>query len=121
MKLRQIINAVPALTKLANADMGLQNSYNLQKLLSSLQTEIEFFNEHKMKIASKYGTVKENGLVDIPKEKEAEAQSELDELLELDVQTVVTTIKIPITENVQLSANDIGILTTFVEFTTEGV
>ena len=48
-----------------------------------------------------------------------EAAAELEELLEMEVTPDVESIDIPITENLLLSANDIGLLTPFVHFTEE--
>ena len=48
-----------------------------------------------------------------------EAAAELEELLEMEVTPEVEAIDIPITENLLLSANDIGLLMPFVHFTEE--
>ena len=116
MKMYQIIHAIPALGKLAEGDMRMTDAYRLQKLLSSLQTEIDFFNGQKMKLALKHGIENADGSVEIPKENEAEAQSELDELMAVEVKTEFDVIRIPINDNIELSANDIGFLSPFVEF-----
>ena len=49
----------------------------------------------------------------------AKAAAELEELLVMEVTPEVEAIDIPITENLLLSANDIGLLTPFVHFTEE--
>jgi len=116
MKMYQIINAVPAFGKLGNSDMKMSDAYKVQKMLSTLQTEIDFFNEKKLALAQKYGTVNGDGSVDIPKENQAEAQAALGELMNIDVQAEFKVIKIPINDNIELTANDIGFLAPFVEF-----
>ncbi|GHV15109.1 hypothetical protein FACS1894219_11810 [Clostridia bacterium] len=116
MKLLEIVNAIPALTKLAAADMPLPDAYRLQKLIASLQADIDFFNAQKLKTAQKYGVVRDDNFVDIPGDKIAEAQSELDELLNMNVETEITAIQIPANDSIKLSANDIGLLAPFAEF-----
>ena len=114
MKLRVIMSAVSAFQKLANADMTLKSAYRLKKLVDSVQTEIDFFNEKQYKIIEKFGGGE--GIV-IPEDKLADMRAEIDELLELDVQTEFTPIKLPLTENVSVSASDITALSHFIEFT----
>ena len=120
MKMFQITNAIPAFAKLAEADMEMREAYSLQKLMASLQVEIDFFNTQKLKIAEKYGTINADDTVDIPKEKIPEAQAALDELTGMDVTAVFDVIKIHVSDNIKISANDIAALTPFIEFIMEG-
>ena len=71
------------------------------------------------KIFEKYGTAKEDGSFDFSEENEPKAAAELEELLAMEVTPEVEAIDIPITENLLLSANDIGLLMPFVHFTEE--
>ena len=117
MKIFQIINAIPAFNKLGNSDMPLPDAYKLQKLITALQPDIDFFNERNSKIIQKHdGIIKDNGTVEYPEEKRATAQTEFDELLNFDTQTETTVITMPINENIKISANDIRALIPFVEF-----
>ena len=117
--LRDIVLAIPALSKLAAAPLRLRSAYRLQKLTSALQKEADFFAEQRQKIFEKYGTAKEDGSFDFSAENEPKAAAELEELLEMEVMPEVEAIDIPITENLLLSANDIGLLMPFVHFTEE--
>ena len=123
MKIFQIINAIPAFNKLGNSDMPLPDAYKLQKLITALQPDIDFFNERNSKIIQKYdGKIRDNGTIEYPEENRAAAQEEFNELLLFDTQTEITDIKIPINKNRNerssfiLSANDIGVLLPFVKF-----
>ena len=120
MKLYQIINAVPALNKLGNSDMKLSESYKLQKLLSAVQVEIDFFNRSQVKIIEQHGVIKDGGEFIIDEDKRAIYAKAMDELAQTDVEPEFSKMKIAVSENIQLSANDIGSLMPFVEFT-EGV
>jgi len=120
MKLYQIVNAIPALNKLGNSDMKISEAYKLQKLLSAVQVEIDFFNRSQLKIIEGKGVVKENGEFIIDKDKREDYAKAMDELAQTDVDPVFTKMKIAVGENIQLSANDVGVLLPFVEFTEEG-
>jgi len=114
MKLRTIIDAVGAFAKLANSDMSLRSAYRLQKLTASIQNEADFFNAKRQKIIEKYA-------VDdvIPDDKLAEAQVELDKLLDVEVQADFVPLKLPLSENINISVNDIVALAAFVIFEEE--
>jgi len=117
MKLYQILNAIPALNKLSGSDMPLTDAYKIQKLTENLQSDIEFFNERNSKIIQKNnGKIKENGVVEYPEETQKIAQGEFNELLSFDTQAQITSVKIPVNENIKLSANDITVLMPFIEF-----
>ena len=88
-------------------------------MIPVLQKEADFFAEQRQKIFEKYGTAKADGSFDFAAENEPKAAAELEELLVMEVTPEVEAIDIPITENLLLSANDIGLLTPFVHFTEE--
>ena len=117
VQLKDIVLAVPALSKLSAGDLQLRLAYKLKHMISSLQKEADFFGEQRQKIFEKYGTAKADGSFDFTPENELKAAGELEELLEMEVMPDVEVIDIPITENLLLSANDIGLLMPFVHFT----
>ena len=117
LQLKEIILAVPALSKLAAGDLQLRLAYKLKHLIVSLQKEADFFSEQRQKIFEKYGTAKDDGSFSFTKENETKAAAELEELLAMEVTPDVEPIDIPITENLLLSANDLGLLMPFINFT----
>ena len=119
VQLKEIVLAVPALSKLSAENLSLRLAYKLKRMISALQKEADFFAEQRRKIFEKYGTAKEDGTYDFSEENEPKAAAELDELLEMEVMPDVESIDIPITENLLLSANDIGLLMPFVHFAEE--
>ena len=119
VQLKEIVLAVPALSKLSARDLQLRLAYKLKRMISALQKEADFFAEQRQKIFEKYGTAKEDGNFDFSAENEPKAAAELEELLVMEVTPEVEAIDIPITENLLLSANDIGLLMPFVHFTEE--
>lgn len=68
MLLKEIVSAVPALGKLAAANLRLKTAYELKKTADILQKEVDFFEQERRKIAEKYGTAQEDGAVLIPAE-----------------------------------------------------
>ena len=119
MKLHKIINAIPALNKLGNSNMKMTEAYKLQKLLSALQVEIDFYNKNHLELIEKHGQIKDDGTFSIDKEKQNEFVKAMNELSQTEVEPIFTKMKIIINENIQRSANDITALTPFVEFIEE--
>lgn len=117
VKLKTIIDAIPSLSKISGGDLSLGCAYRLQKSVSALQREINFFSEQRRKIFDKYGTPKDDGTYSFDKENERPAIGELEELLSLEVEPDIEVIEIPITENIRVSANDVGLLSPFIQFT----
>lgn len=117
VQLKDIVLAVPALSKLSAGDLQLHLAYKLKQMITALQEEADFFAEQRQKIFEKYGTPEEDGGFIFSAENEPKAAAELDELLDMEVMPDVGTINIPITENLLISANDIGLLMPFVHFT----
>ena len=117
--LRTIVLAIPALSKLASEDISLRLAYRLKKNIAELQREADFFGEQRIKILEKHGTADESGNYTFDGDNEQLAITELDELLDLEVEPVIDAIDIPVTENLKLSVNDIGYLEPFINFMEE--
>lgn len=117
--MRSVILAIPALSKLSGADLSLKLAYLLRKNIDALQKEADFFSEQRTKILNKYGTLDETGEYTFAGDNEQKAVDELDALLDMEVTPEVETLKIPITEKVTLSVNDMVNLAPFVEFIEE--
>ena len=119
MKLYQIINAIPALNKLGGSDMKIAQAYALQKLLAAIQAEIDFFNANYRKLIDAYGLIQDDGTFHIHEDNQAGFKTAMGELSQVDVEPAFTKITITTNENIHLSANDVGLLKPFVEFTEE--
>jgi hypothetical protein len=117
--LKTIVLAIPALSKLAAEDIRLQLAYRLKKNIAELQREADFFGEQRIKILEKYGTADESGNYTFEGDNEQKAITELDELLDLEVEPVIEPLNILITEDLKLSVNDIGLLEAFIHFIDE--
>lgn len=119
VKLRTIILAIPALSKLTKADLDLRLAYKLRKEVDALQKEADFFSEQRTKILDKYGTADESGSYTFEGDNEQRAADELETLLDMDVAPEVSVLEIPLSEKISISVNDIINLAPFVEFEEE--
>jgi len=113
MKLRTVINALPALQKLSAQDFTPRTLYGVRKLISKLETEVKFFNDEKEKIVAKYrdkgGKLSEQDIKEIDKELAA--------VLDVEIECEIKKPVIPDSENYKLSNNDIEQLKDLVDFT----
>lgn len=114
--LREIVTAIPALSKLATSDLSLKAAYRLKKNVVALQKEADFFSEERLKILKRNGNVAEDGSVSFAPGKKELAEKELSELLGMEVTTDAEPMELSIMENARLSVGDIEALTPFVEF-----
>ncbi len=115
MVLRQVIEAIPALNKLANAELDIKAAYRVSKIISALQSEVEFFNAKRRQIVEKHGKVNEDDTVSYEPGKQAEADKELKELISLEIQAEIEPIEVS-AGDIRLTANDILALEPFVKF-----
>lgn len=53
MQLKEIVSAVPALSKLASANLRLKTAYTLKQTADILQKEVDFFEQERKKILEK--------------------------------------------------------------------
>lgn len=119
IKLRTIILAIPALSKVAAEDLSLRLAYRMKQNIAVLQKEADFFSEQRQKIFAKHGTAKDDGNFTFSEESEPLAITELDELLEMEVEPEIDIMDIPISEKIHVSVNDITLLMPFIHFTDE--
>ena len=113
MKMMQVVNALPALQKLAAQEFTLQKLYNIKKLMGKLDEELTFYNEQRSKIYEKYSDIVGNQYV--PREGEvSKLNEELSELLNMDIEGVTNEVVLGVNEDIKLSYNDLVALEGFV-------
>ena len=117
VQLKDIVLAVPALSKLSAGDLQLRLAYKLKRMITALQKEADFFAEQRQKIFEKYGTAQKDGTFTFDNEGEKKASLELEALLDMEVEAEYQTLEIPVTEDLRLSVHDIDALTPFICFT----
>lgn len=115
MKLGKIVEALPALQKLAGASLTPKTLYWVSKLMSKLDKELAFFNEQQAKILQELGTEVEDGKWKIPPENRPAFEERMTELANVEIEGDFKVVKLPMTENVSLSYNDMKMLEGLVE------
>lgn len=115
MKMVNIVNAQPALEKIASVDLPLKLLYSLKKLMEKLEREMQFFNEERDKLILKYGEQEEDGMFRIPGDKVEDFQREANELADIDVEWDVALIVLPLLDGLALSYNELKTLEGFIE------
>lgn len=115
MKLGELINATPALQKLAEANLTPKTLYWISKLLSKADKELAFYNEQSMKILQELGTEVEPGKWKIEPENREAVEARMRELADIDIDDDFKTVKLPMYENVSLSYKDLKTLEGLVE------
>lgn len=124
MKLKDLYNAYPALTKLAGQDLPLPELYRLSRILRTLEGDIRFFMEQRNELFRKYGAEQDGEIVVLPEHAEKFA-AEMDELGEIDADVDAEKLGLPMelsAENagsVRLSYNDLQMLCGIVELKEE--
>lgn len=116
MYLKEIVSAVPALSKLTSANLRLKTAYALKQMADILQKEVDFFEQERKKILEKYGKVQEDGTVLIPAEQRPKAEEEYTRLLSMEVQPEFSRLRISLSEDARLSVNDLSLLAPFADF-----
>ncbi len=115
MKMGKLVEALPALQKLAAAELTPKTLYWVSKLMSKIDKELAFFNEQRMKALSELGTEVEPDKWKIDPEKRSVFEERMTELANIDVDETFKVVKLPMSENVSLSYNDLRSLEGLVE------
>lgn len=106
-----IISSEEAFSKLASGNLSLKVAYRLRKIIDLLSKENSFFWEQRDKIMKKYKPKNERS-----EEETEKLTSELDELLNLEIEVDIERLTISSSEDVRLSLHDMNQLKKFVEF-----
>lgn len=115
MKIKNIVDAIQSLQKIASSDVSLQTLYSVNKLMKKVEEEIEFFEKERINILEKYGKRIDNDKYKIEDNLKTEYEKAMTELLNIEVKNNIDEIILPMTENIQLSYNDLKALNGFVK------
>ena len=113
MKIRQVVDALPSLQKLAGQELSIRKLYQISKLLGNLESEVAFYNNQRGKILSQHCDIKGDKYV--PRNEEmAQINAEMDELLNTEIECDIKEVVLDLNENIKLSYNDLVQLKGFV-------
>ena len=115
MKMGKLVEALPALQKLAAAELTPKTLDWVRKLMSKIDKELAFFNEQRDKALAELGTEIETGKWKIDPDKRSVFEERMTELANIEIDETLKVVKLPMTENVSLSYNDLRSLEGLVE------
>lgn len=119
MKMKTLIDAAPALKKIANSDMSIKTAYAVKKLVDIIEPELEYFDETRCKIIDKYSEGPEGSKVISDAYRDICA-GEIADLLDIDVKADITPVKIPAGEqSIKIAPNDLMVLAGIIDFEVE--
>ena len=124
MKLRffEIKNFIDTYEKIKNTTLPIKVGYKLAKLAALCQKEMDIYQSQLNKIILEYGARDENDQliqtdngngVKIKEDKIQECQEKLNELSTLEIEINESPISIEALENLELSLDEIGALSSF--------
>lgn len=124
MKLRffEIKNFIGTYEKIKNTTLPIKVGYKLAKLAALCQKEMDIYQSQLNKIILEYGARDENGQliqtengdgIKIKEDKIQECQEKLNELSTLEIEINESPISIEALENLELSLDEIGALSSF--------
>ncbi len=115
MIMKTLIDALPALQKLARQDLTTKTLYKVSKLLFRLDEDVAVYNKARNAIIEKYCVI-DGDSVKPKQEFTDEFNEKFIELLECEVDDLPELpIEIPLNERISLSFNDLMLIKAFVK------
>lgn len=123
VKIADLLNSTEVLQKLSQKDFKAKLAWQIARLLRASEEEIKNFNETRMNLITKYGEkdesgelkTDENGNCKIVPEQIATFSTELDDLLQTEVEINANKIDIEQLENLDFTPSEMAILEPFVD------
>lgn len=119
MNMRALVNAKPALIKIASQDLSMKTLYRVSKLLKKLDGELAIYEKQRQRIFEQHGEV--SGDIYVPREgHEEDFVREFNELLAVEVDMGdIKPVKIPADEKIAMSYQDLCAVREFIEIEME--
>ena len=117
VKIRNILDANDALTRLSQNTLPIKTSYDIAKVLNRVREEVRIYDTERIKMLEKHGTLNEEKteyVFETPEKMQA-FQKEHNELMDVDVEIDVKPIVLKSTDNIRITAQEIINLGAFVE------
>ncbi|MGN1410285.1 MAG: hypothetical protein ACI4XJ_08920 [Eubacteriales bacterium] len=114
MKMKELVDALPSINKIANQELSSPVLYSVNKLLSKFDAELKFYDKRRMELIDKY-CEQSDGKVIPKKETAEEFEKAMRELLDVEVDVGgIKRVEIPEDENIRLSYADLCVLDGFI-------
>lgn len=123
VKISDLLNSTETLQKLSQKDFKAKLAWTISRLLKAAEKEIQEFNETRMTLIKKYGEKDENGelITDdkgnckIENETLTQFSTELNELINSEIELNANKIDIALLEDLEFTPADMAALEPFVE------
>lgn len=109
MKIKQIIDALPALKKLSDQDLRIKTLYYVSNLICELNDVLKSYDVAKNRLIDKYFVAEDEKLI-IKDGCENNFEKELNELLDMEIESDIKPVEIGEEENIKLSCYDLHLL-----------
>lgn len=114
MKMKELVDAVPSIQKIAGQDLKAGTLYRVSLLLDRFESELKTYDEVRKKLFEKYCDITDGRAVP-KKETAAEFEAEMTELLEMEIDMGgVKPVEIPADEDIRISYADLCRLKEFI-------
>lgn len=113
--MRILANAKPALLKIASQDLTIRTLYKISKLMRKLDDELLIYEAQRQRILDRHGEI--SGEIYVPKAgHEEDFVREFNELFAVEIDLGdIKPVKIPLSEKLVLSYQDLYAVRDFVE------
>lgn len=124
VQINDLLNSTEALQKLSRADLKAKLAWQVARLLKAADAEIQEFNDTRLKLIQKYGQKDENGELatdadgncQILPDSITQFSTELNELLNTEVEIGANKILIDELENITFTPAEMSVLEVFIDF-----
>ena len=124
VKISDLLNSTEALQKLAGTELKAKLAWQVGRILKSADTEIQSFNDTRMNLIKKYGEKDEagelvtddSGNCKIPNESLAMFSSELNELIDTEIEINANKIAIDSLDDKEFTPAEMSQLEVFIDF-----
>lgn len=108
VKLVDIYNSVPVMNKILETPLPASISFQLSKLLKTLNDEMKSIEEQRVKLVEKYGVKGEKEETVVPDENKAKFIQEFSDLLNTEIEVTFNPLSSSKFDALQLSVNEMS-------------
>ena len=110
IKLSVLVNSKEALQRLIEKELPVKTAFKLNRFIKAVEPELNNFEEQRVKLVKKYGKEDEKGNITVTSDNVEAFISELNDLLEIDVDIKFETISIDAFGDTTIPTKDIFLL-----------
>lgn len=115
MKMRELVDAVPSIRKIAEQDLSAKTLYRVSLLLDRFESELKAYDETRNKLIEKYCD-RDGDKITPKKETAADFEKEMVDLLGMELDTEnIKVVEIPADEDFRISYADLCAMNGFIK------